>query len=355
MKILVYGAGAVGGYLGAMLALANHDVTLIDLEVNAKVIAANGLVLVANGQEKVVHPKAVSSVAQAFMDGDAYDLIIIGMKSYDLVAALNPLVAFCPAPHKIITIQNGIGVERPFIEQYGAEHIIAGSFTTPISKETINRLVVGRDDRGLALAPTQPKQNIKQWVQLFNKAGVRTIGVKDYHAMKWSKAFLNIIGNATSAILNRPPGTVYKSSAMFDLEVRMLKETLAVMDKLGLKVIDLPGSPAKRLKKALYRVPKVILKPFLTKLVASGRGDKMPSFHLDLTAGTGKSEVIYHNGAIAKAGMENGVPTPVNATLTEVLWKLTREELDWREFDGQPRRLLEEVRRREEQEEKIKD
>lgn len=348
MRILVFGAGAVGGYLGGMLSLANHDVTFIDMEANAQVIAANGLVIVQGEQERLARPKAVASAAQAFMGEEtAYDLIIMGVKSYDLKSALDPLVAFCPSPNRVLTIQNGIGVERPFIEQFGAEHVIAGSFTTPISKETINRLVVERENRGLALAPTQSKQDIKQWLQLFQQAGIQTISVKDYQSMKWSKALLNIVGNASSAILNRPPATIYKSSAMFDLEVRMLQECLAVMKALHLKVINLPGSPAKTLARAVNHVPPAVLKPFLTKLVGSGRGDKMPSFHIDLTAAVGKSEVIYHNGAIAEAGKENGVPTPVNAALNEVLWRLTKNELDWREFDGKPRRLLAAVRQQE--------
>jgi 2-dehydropantoate 2-reductase len=348
MKILVYGAGAVGGYLGGMLCLANHDVTFIDTEAITNVINTSGLTIVQGGQHRSAQPKAVSSVAQAFIgNGTNYDLILLGMKSYDLKAALDPLVAFCPSPNTIVTIQNGIDVERPYIDHYGAEHVVAGSFTIPISKETINRLVVEKEDRGLALAPTQKGQNIRQWVQMFNQADVQTIIAKDYQSMKWSKAMLNVIGNATSAILNRPPSTVYKSGAMFDLEVRMLRETLAVMKKLKLRVVDLPGAQAKRLANAVNRVPKLLLKPIMSQLVASGRGDKMPSFHIDLTNGVGKSEVIYHNGAIAKAGMETGVPTPVNAALTEVLWKLTREELDWREFDGKPSRLLAEVRKQE--------
>lgn len=345
MKILVYGAGAVGGYLGSMLTFAQHDVTFIDMETNARVITANGLSIVQQGQRRVARPRAVSSVAQAFMGDESYDLILMGVKSYHLKSALDPLVAFCPQPNMIITIQNGIGVERPFIEQYGPEHIIAGSFTIPISKETINQLVVEREERGLALAPTKPGQDIKQWLGLFNDAGIKTDGVKNYEAMKWSKAFLNIIGNASSAILNRPPGVVYKSGPMFDLEVQMLKETLAVMKKLGLKVIDLPGSPAKRLATSINRVPQAILKPIMTRLVSSGRGDKMPSFHIDLASGSGQSEVIYHNGAIAHAGQENGVSTPVNYILADVLLKLTSGEFDWREFDGKPRRLLQEVRK----------
>ena len=71
----------------------------------------------------------------------------------------------------------------------------------------------------------------------------------------------------------------------------------------------------------------------------------MPSFHIDLTIGKGKSEVVYHNGAIAKVGKELGVPTPVNAALTDILWKLTLEKLDWREFNGKPSRLVQEVKR----------
>jgi 2-dehydropantoate 2-reductase len=346
MKILVYGAGAVGGYLGAKLALSGHDVTLVTRPVMAEAINTSGLSIAEAGQAILSRPTAVTTIAQAFMpEGIQYDLILMTMKSYDLVPALDPLVAFCPDPPTIITVQNGIDVEQPLINQFGAPRVIAGSLTTPISKDTTNNFIVEREDRGLALAPTQPRQNIKQWVNLFQKAGVTTMNAPDYKSMKWSKALLNIVGNATSAILNRPPGLVYKSPSMFDLEVRMLREAVAVMDKLKLKVVDLPGSPTGRLLFGLQRLPKSVLQPILARIVASGRGDKMPSFHVDLMAGKGKSEVIFHNGAIAKAGQEQNVPTPVNTALTDVLWRLTREEVDWRDFDGKPKRLLAEVQK----------
>lgn len=345
MKILIYGAGAIGGYLGARLAQSSHDVTMIARAAAAEVASTNGLYISEEGRTELVRPQVVSSVAQAFMGEDArYDLIVMGMKSYDLRPALDPLIAFCPNPPTIITTQNGIGVEQPLIKQFGAEHIIAGSVTIPISKETANKIVVERSDRGLALAPTQPRQSIKAWINLFKRAGIDTIGVNNYEAMKWSKALLNIVGNATSAILNRRPSLIYKSDAMFELEMKMLREALAVMDKLKLELIDLPGMPTNRLAFGVRRLPKSLLKPILIRAVAEGRGDKMPSFHIDLMAGKGKSEVLYHNGAIAKAGQENSVPTPVNTVLTDVLWKLTRDQLDWREYDGRPGRLLEDVK-----------
>lgn len=344
MKILVYGAGAIGGYIGARLSQTGHDVTVIVRQVTAEAIDKYGLIFTENGRKQATHPQTATSIPQAFREGQAYDLIIMGMKSYDLKPAIDPLIAFCPEPALIMTTQNGIGVERPLIEQFGAEKVIAGTVTLPISKETSNQLVVEKEG-GVGLAPTQPGQNIKQWVDLLKKSGIDTERYDNYQAMKWSKALLNIVGNASSAILNRPPSVVYKSETMFDLEMRMLQEALDVMDALKLPLLNLPGWSPKRLAFAVRRLPRPLLKPMLTNIVSDGRGEKMPSFYIDLSSAKGKSEVLYHNLAIAKEGRRVGVPTPVNAALATVLWKLTKEEYDWRDFDGRPKRLLAEVRR----------
>jgi 2-dehydropantoate 2-reductase len=181
------------------------------------------------------------------------------------------------------------------------------------------------------------------WIDLFNHAGIETMEAPSYEALKWSKALLNIVANATSAIVDRPPGTVYRDDLLYKLEVRMLRETTAVMSALGIEVVDLPGSPARRLAAAVRHVPGFLLKPILTRLVARGRGDKMPSFQLDLASGSGKSEVSYHNGAIARAGQRARIPTPVNATLDRVLMGLTLGSLDRQDFTGNAPRLVEEV------------
>lgn len=345
MRVLVYGAGAVGGYLGARLCQHGHDVTLIMRPTAAVAIQSQGLAIAEGGKTVRTHPRLATSVAQAFMNqAAAYDLIILGMKSYDLVEALDPLVAFCPQPPMVVTTQNGIGVERPLIEQFGAEHVLAGSFTIPVRKETTHSLVAERTDGGFALAPTQLGQAIGQWQQLFQQAEVKAVVIRDYQAMKWSKALLNIVANASCAILNRSPEAIYKSDIIYDLEIRMIKEALAVMAVLKLKVLDLPGPSIPGFVTGVKRLPKLLFRPILTNKVVSGRGEKMPSFYMDLAAGKGKSEVVFHNGAIAEAGAAHGVATPVNQALADILLKLTREELDWREFDGKPKRLLAEVR-----------
>lgn len=343
MDILVYGAGAIGGYLGSRLLQSGHQVIMLDRPEMADLINANGIVLKEAGQTDRVDPMAVTGVDRALAICPSFDLIIIGLKSYDLPLALQSLSQKYPASASIMTVQNGIGVERPFIDRFGNERILAASLTTPVSKEKSNVLVIERSDRGLGLAPTLEGQNISRWVTMFQKAGMETIGLDDYESMKWSKAMLNMVANATSAILDMTPGDIYRDDRSYDLEVRMLREMLSVMDKKQLQVVDLPGPSPRSLAKALKMAPRFILKPILTKIVAKGRGDKMPSFYIDLSAGRGKSEVVFHNGAVADAGWEIGVPTPVNHILSDVLLKLTNGELDRQIFAQNPSRLQAEV------------
>ena len=66
----------------------------------------------------------------------------------------------------------------------------------------------------------------------------------------------------------------------------------------------------------------------------------MPSFHIDLHSGRGKSEVDFLHGAVVRAGETSGVSTPVNKVLTETLLSLTNKEIPLEDFAGQPEKLL---------------
>ncbi|MFZ0547988.1 MAG: ketopantoate reductase family protein [Candidatus Promineifilaceae bacterium] len=345
MNILVFGAGSVGGYLGAKLANAGHQVTLVARDPTATAIQENGLTIIENGASFSVHPMVVTSLRLAFSEDTAYDVILICVKSYDVETAINELVAFCPDSPPLITLQNGIGIEELFIKEFGAEKVIAGSLTTPLSRETSQAIAVQRIDRGLALSPTKQGQRITQWVELFQNAGINTVAIKRYQDMKWSKAMLNMVGNATSAILNRHPKLIYEYGPTFRVEKAMLREMLAVMNKKKIKPVDLPGVSTKKLVFAIKRLPNTIVQPILTKVVSSGRGEKMPSFHIDLTARKPDNEVRFHNGAVAQAGRQVGVETPVNTALTDILLKLAKGKLDFEIFNGNIKQFIIEVRK----------
>ena len=345
MDILVFGAGAVGGYVGGRLAHAGYDVTLVARGQAAAAIQKHGLTILEDNQQFASKPTIVSSFRQAMADDAKYDLFLICMKSYDTEAAINEMVAFCPSPPPMITLQNGIGIEEKFINEFGSDRVIAGSLTTPISHEAYRTILVERIDRGLALAPTSPGQDVLRWTNLFTGVGIESISLKDFRSMKWSKALVNMIGNATSAILNRHPKVIYNFQPTYKIEKDMLKETASVMKGLRLKGNDLPGVTTGRLIFSIKWLPDAIVQPALTNIIATGRGAKLPSFHLDLVSGRSENEVVYHNGQVAKVGESLNIKTPVNKALNEILMKLVRKELDYELYDGQPNRLVAEVNR----------
>jgi 2-dehydropantoate 2-reductase len=161
--------------------------------------------------------------------------------------------------------------------------------------------------------------------------------------MKWSKMFTNLVCNASSAILNMAPDEILADPRLFRLEIEQLRETLRVMDRLGLAITNLPATPVGSLAFAVRRLPTSISQPLLRKGLSGGRGGKMPSFHIDLHSGRGRSEVDYLNGAVGRFGLRVDIPTPVNRMLTRILLGLTAGEILLDTYDHQPERLLAEL------------
>lgn len=349
MNFLIFGAGAIGSYVGGHLLRQGHQVTLISRS-GADRLQTQGLTIFKKGGESFrTQPHAVRSIRQAAQEvetkGTHYDFMLMTMKSYDVQDALNEMAAFYPSPPPIITLQNGINAEIPIVDQVGEKLVVPGSITTPVSFDANYNIVEEKRNRGIALSTFSEKgvTRARQVTSIFQKAGISTHVIESYESLKWSKALLNMIGNATSAILNRHPGVLYKSQAIFELEMRMLREALTVMRVLNIEVLNLPGTPSKTLVQAMKWLPKSILKPLLTYQIQRGRGDKMPSFQIDLAAGKHKNEVYYHNGAVARVGKEMRVVTPVNAILTDVLLKIANETYAWKHYDGKPKALLDVV------------
>jgi 2-dehydropantoate 2-reductase len=78
----------------------------------------------------------------------------------------------------------------------------------------------------------------------------------------------------------------------------------------------------------------------MKQAVGEGRGGKMPSFHIDLTNRTGKTEVGYLNGAVAKLGEELGIPVPVNRLLNDTLQAMTDGDIPIDQFEHDPQKLM---------------
>lgn len=318
MNFLVFGAGAIGSWLGAKLAQGGHEVTLVGREAFVNAVSQNGLrVELPDGQKwQLRQVRAAASVAQCA--AMKFDAVLVCVKSYDVSEAireLRPLAERLPEC-VFLTFQNGIGTEEKFAEVFGVGRVIAATTITPVSYLAAGAVKVEKLSGGEGLALLEPTDEQPAILQSLSLA-LNAKSYPDYKAMKWSKLFLNVMGNAASAITGKTMTEIYADPLLFRQELGMMKEIIAVMSAMKVGFVNLQGAPAFALAQAVRFLPAAALRPIFLKAVVGGRGDKRPSLFYDAQNHTGRSEVMWLNGAVAQAGNRMGVPTPINQMLTD--------------------------------------
>jgi 2-dehydropantoate 2-reductase len=218
--------------------------------------------------------------------------------------------------------------------------VISGSVTTAVVRLAAGKVVVEKL-RGVGVAVDHPLG--PALVRALDAAGLRAHAYPNGPSMKWSKMLTNLLANASSAILDMTPTEIFSHPGLYRMELGMYKEALAVMAAQSIGVTDLPGTPVRLLTWMIQTLPVSLSQPLLVQTLGKGRGGKMPSFHIDLHAGRGRSEVNYLNGAVARIGTREGVPAPINHRLTEILMALTDGRLPKNQYAHQPEKLLQAI------------
>ncbi|MBT3391060.1 MAG: 2-dehydropantoate 2-reductase [Chloroflexi bacterium] len=337
LSILTLGAGAIGTYIGGSLALAGHRVTFVERPEVAEDLRARGLRLkLGDGEHHLAAPVVIGSLDEALASGK-YDIAIFALKSYHTPAFIDSLSTHHGTLPPILCLSNGVDNELALAEKLGREKVIAGTVTTAIGRNAAGDITLEKL-RGLGIANEHPLAG--ELAQAMTDAGLNAQLFERAADMKWSKMLTNLIANASAAILDMTPAEIFAHPGIFAIEMAQLREALRVMRAQGIRVVDLPGTPVRALAFAVRWLPMIISRPLLAKAVGGGRGGKMPSFHIDLHSGSGKSEVEYLNGAVARAGAQQGIPTPVNQLLNDTLIALTRGEMPLDAYRKQPEKLL---------------
>jgi 2-dehydropantoate 2-reductase len=337
LRVLSIGAGAIGTYIGGSLALQGHELVFVERSQVADELKSHGLKLTLGEQtHHIPDPQVFSSMEEA-LNREEFDVALFALKSYNTPTFIESLSSLHAPPPAFLCLSNGVANEILLTDALGPEKVIAGTVTTAVGRRAAGDIVCERL-RGVGVAAGHPLS--ERLVTALDDAGLQAQIFPNAANMKWSKMLTNLIANATSAILDMSPAEIFANPDLYRLEIEQLRETLAVMQVKNIQVVDLPGTPVRLLAFAVRYLPLVISRPFLSKAVGGGRGGKMPSFHMDLHSGRGKSEVDVLNGAVVRAGKETGVPTPVNQLLTETLLKLTNGETALTEFAHQPEQLL---------------
>jgi 2-dehydropantoate 2-reductase len=336
-RVAIYGAGAVGGYLGGKLARTDFvDVTLIARPRVVAAVAEKGLIIREPDGDEVTRPRAVESAN----DLEPADAVLLTVRTYDVAASIPDLRHLLGEGGILLAFQNGVGTEEMLGEALGRDRVFPCTLTVSEGMEEPG--VIRRYSRGGGTAlSSMSGRPVPDWtVQAFAATGLPTVLIPDYRALRWSKLLLNMLGAPTSAILDMDIGSLMGNPDVFRVERAAFLEAGRVMDAAGIKVVSLPGYPVPLARLAM-RLPAPLAQRTLGRRIASARGGRSPGMRADLQRG--KSEIADFNGAVARKGERLGVPTPVNLALTTLMQELLEHPDHSRDFHNKPELLLEHV------------
>ena len=345
LKVLTFGAGAIGTYIGGSLVLGGHNVVFVEQAKVVEELRERGLRLDLTLDKRrntketlLVDPSSfviVSSLEDAMRYGP-FDVALYALKSFDTAAALEGIQPFADKMPPVLCLSNGVDNEPAIAKVLGPDKVIYGTVTSAIGRRAAGDIVLEKL-RGMGITTSHPLSD--RLVAAFKKAFLTAQAFADADSMKWSKMLTNLLANPLSAILDMSAAEIYAHDDLYKMEIDMLRECLAVMKAQNIDVVDLPGTPVRVLAFAT-KLPLWLSKPLLGRAAGGGRGGKMPSFHIDLHAGRGKSEVDFLHGAVMRAGKRTNIPTPVNELLTQTLLALTNGEILLEEYAHQPEKFL---------------
>lgn len=317
LRVVVLGAGGVGGYFGGVLARAGHQVTLLARGDHLAAIRARGLELRTPGDGA---PPAVAYL-EANDDAGALpeaDLVVVAVKSYSLDEVAPAAARLAAAGATVLPLLNGVeaadrladgGVPRAAL--LGGVTLISAARVAPgviERRSAFQRVVVGRFGEHAAtpgrvspatVSPATAAERVSRIVQAFREAGVDAHVSSRIEVELWHKlAFLASMA-AACGLARRAVGAVRDAPFGRLLIERAVAEIVAVGRAHGVAMDPDIGA---------HTVAAIGALP----------AEMRPSFLADLERG-GPTELDVLSGAVSRFGRRYGVPTPVHDTAIAAL------------------------------------
>lgn len=295
MRIVIVGAGGVGGYYGGLLAHAGYDVTFIARGDHLRAIRANGL------QVQSVHGDFEIRPAQATDNPGGVgpvDLTFFTVKTYDTDSAavlMRPLVGPNTA---ILPLQNGVESAAQLSHHFGKEAVLGG--LTQVVAYVAEPGVIRQESRFRRIVfgelDGRETPRLKAVLEALVRSGAEAEATDNIDKALWTKLLFIASYSGITSVTRAPAGPVMASAEARSLLNQAMREVEAVARAKGISLDeDVVGKTMAFCEK---------LDPTATS-----------SMQRDVASGR-RLEHDALNGAVVRAGRETGIPTPVH----EFIW-----------------------------------
>lgn len=253
MKVCVVGAGAIGGYVGALFAQAGHEVSLLARGEHLEALRKNGITLQSQGRTETSKVEAAADPA-AF---GVQDVVFIGLKAYSIAAMLARMAPLIGADTMVVPAINGLpwwyfhreggaldGSCIECLDPHGEmfalldpRHVIgcvvhaAAQVTAPgVITHTAGRaFMIGEPDRS-----NSPR--LQRLAAAMRGAGLETVADRDIREEVWMKLIGNLSYNPVAALTLAHMHEINANEALLSMIRLMMEESMRVAAAYGVRV-----------------------------------------------------------------------------------------------------------------------
>jgi len=307
MRIVVLGAGALGGLIGARLAEGGQDVTFLEVNVaRARLLSEEGLYLTEADQgERQVRLNVVTT-----LEGQPpADLLFVAVKSYQTEGAVRAGLPVLGAKTWILSTQNGIGNVERIRKVAPTARILTGITYHSIQHTGPNRMRYRSGIKPIQIAPVDGNltDEVRAVGEVFRGCGLATEVVPRVDDVVWQKLVHNAVVNPISALTGMSCSELLDDEDMQALMRALCLEIAEVMVARGTPLEDAkdPYAPIVKSQKALAK--------------------NRPSMWQDMVRGL-QTEVDAMNGGVVDEAARLGMKAPLNWAIVQMVHSRERAQ-----------------------------
>ena len=298
MKIAIVGAGGVGGYFGARLAVSGEEVHFIARGAHLEAIQNNGLQIYSTNGDILVKPARATSDPAAV--GPA-DLVIVAVKLWSTEQALRDAAPMVGPNTAVVSFQNGVIAADTIASLYGKPRTLGGvaQIAAVIEKPGVIRhsgtmavLIAGELDG-------KPTPRVQKFIDACVTAGIEARASDDIRKNIWEKYAFLVAASAMTSLTRLPLGPIREDPDTRALMAQIMSEVASVGRA---KDVRLDADLVDRLLQRLDGLPRTMVASMLGDLE---RGNRL--------------ELPWLSGGVAQMGNELKVPTPANSFIVAAL------------------------------------
>lgn len=307
MRILIYGAGALGQALGCLLTADGHLVDLVLRKRFIDTLSEQGLRVTGLFGDFTAVPKRLGLLEHpASGNADGYDAVLLTTKSYDTASAAETLASLKDITCPIVSMQNGCGNVEQLEQWFARDRIFAARVITgfEITKPGMVAITVSADDVHIGSCRRGKIPDFAHTLaQVINHAGLPCISVEDIYQDLFAKLLYNCALNPLGAVLGVHYGALGDSAETRSIMDRVIDETFAVIKALG---GALPWQDAEGYRRVFYET------------LVPATYNHRPSMLQDLEHGK-STEVEALVGYVCNQGKRLNIPVTTCELLTHLV------------------------------------